>query len=73
MIQIKKSYVLELTETQARELYEFLRGAKDCGHLSTDRDLMLVHNELKKLFDTGIRGTENNLKDYNNIYAPGTK
>jgi hypothetical protein len=55
MIQIKKSYVVELTEEQAKELYEFLRGAKDVGHLSVDRDLILVYNELKKLFDTGIR------------------
>lgn len=55
MIQVKKSYVLELTEQQAKELYEFLRGAKDVGHLHTDKDLILVYNELKKLFDTGIR------------------
>lgn len=55
MIEIKKSYVLELTEQQAKELYEFLWGAKDCGHLSTDRDLVLVYHELKKLFDSGIR------------------
>ena len=55
MIQVKKSYVLELTEQQAKELYEFLRGAKDVGHLSVDRDLILVYNELKKIFGGGIR------------------
>ena len=55
MIQVKKSYVLELTETQAKELYEFLRGAKDVGHLSVDRDLILVYNELKDIFGGGIR------------------
>ncbi len=38
MIEIQKNYklTLTLTEQQAKELYEFLRGAKDCGHLSTD-------------------------------------
>ena len=29
MIQIKKSYVLELTEEQARELYLFLKTERD--------------------------------------------
>jgi hypothetical protein len=55
MIKISKTYHLALTEQQAKELYEFLRGAKDCGHLSTDRDLVLVYHELKKLFAVGIR------------------
>lgn len=55
MIQVKKSYVLELTEQQAKELYEFLRGAKDVGHLSVDRDLILIYNELKDIFGGGIR------------------
>lgn len=72
MIEIQKNYKLTLTEQQAKELYEFLRGAKDCGHLSTDRDLILVYHELKNLFDTGIRSTENS-KDYKHLYAPGTK
>ena len=55
MIEKQISYKIEFTETQAKELYEFLRGAKDVGHLSVDRDLILVYNELKKLFDSGIR------------------
>jgi hypothetical protein len=55
MIEKQISYKIEFTEQQAKELYEFLRGAKDVGHLSVDRDLILVYNELKKLFDTGIR------------------
>lgn len=55
MIETLKSYKLTLTETQAKELYEFLQGAKNVGHLSVDRDLVLVYNELKKLFDSGIR------------------
>ena len=55
MIKITKTYNLALTEQQAKELYEFLRGAKDVGHLSVDRDLILVYNELKKIFGVGIR------------------
>jgi len=55
MIEKQISYKIEFTEQQAKELYEFLRGAKDVGHLSVDRDLILVYNELKKLFDNGIR------------------
>ena len=55
MIEVQKQYKLTLTEQQAKELYEFLRGAKDVGHLSVDRDLILVYNELHKIFGVGIR------------------
>ena len=53
MIEIQKNYKLTLTEGQVKELYEFLRGAKDVGHLHTDKDLILVYNELKQLFESG--------------------
>ena len=55
MIQIKKSYVLELTEEQAKELYRLLQTERDSGCLTPDKELVLVYHELKKLFDTGIR------------------
>ena len=55
MIQVEKLYTVKFTEQQALELYEFLRREKDIGHLTTDYELVLVYNELKKLFDTGIR------------------
>ena len=55
MIELKKSYVIEFTENQAQELYQLLRLQKDTGHLTTDHDIILVYNELRKLFDTGIR------------------
>jgi hypothetical protein len=55
MIKLKKSYVVELTEQQARELYELLNTERRSGHLTVDHELTLVHNELKDLFDTGIR------------------
>ena len=49
MIELKKSYVVEFTEQQAKELYEFLREAKDFGHLHMDKDLILIYNELEKI------------------------
>jgi hypothetical protein len=55
MIQIEKNYKLTLTERQARELYELLNTERRSGHLTVDHELTLVHNELKDLFDTGIR------------------
>jgi hypothetical protein len=55
MIEVKKSYVLELTETQAKELYQLLRTERDSGCLTPDKELVLVYHELKKLFDSGIR------------------
>jgi len=54
MIEVKKSYVLELSEQQARELYQLLRTEKDSGCLTPDKELKLVYHELKDLFDTGI-------------------
>jgi plasmid replication initiation protein len=55
MIEVKKSYVLELSEQQVRELYQLLRTEKDSGCLTPDKELKLVYHELKDLFDTGIR------------------
>ena len=55
MIKLKKSYVVELTEQQAKELYELLRTEKESGCLTVDKDLVLVYNELKQLFGTAIR------------------
>jgi hypothetical protein len=55
MIKLKRSYVVELTEQQAKELYELLRIEKESGCLTVDKDLVLVYNELKNIFGTGIR------------------
>ena len=55
MIEIQKNYKLTLTEEQAKELYQFLRTEKDIGRLGVDKDLKLIYDELKNLFDTGIR------------------
>jgi hypothetical protein len=56
MIETKKSYVVELSEEQTRQLYNLLQFNKErltigCGY----DDLRELHNELKNLFDTGIR------------------
>jgi hypothetical protein len=55
MIKISQTYHITLTEQQARELYELLNTERRSGHLTVDHELTLVHNELKYLFDTGIR------------------
>ena len=55
MIEIQKNYKITFTEQQARELYELLNTERRSGHLTVDHELTLVHNELKDLFDTGIR------------------
>ena len=55
MIEIQKNYKLTLTENQAQELYQFLRTEKDIGRLGVDKDLKLIYDELKELFETGIR------------------
>ena len=53
MIEVKKSYIVELSEQQVKELYALLKLQKDTGHLTTDHEIVLVYNELKKLFDSG--------------------
>ena len=58
MIEIKKSYVVELQEDQARQLYNLLQSVKQQDQFSYGGlydDLRELHNELKKLFDSGIR------------------
>ncbi len=58
MIEVQKQYKLTLTEDQARQLYDLLRTEKDCGGLGSDgrlSDLRTIHNELRVLFDNGIR------------------
>jgi hypothetical protein len=55
MIEIQKNYKLTLTEQQAKELYKLLLSAKHTEHITHDNELVLVYNELKKIFDSGIR------------------
>jgi hypothetical protein len=55
MIKISKTYHLALTEDQAKELYQLLRTEKDSGCLPPDKELVVVYDELKNLFDIGIR------------------
>ena len=55
MIEIQKNYKLTLTEGQAQELYGLLKLQKGSGRLTTDHELVLVYDELKNLFDTGMR------------------
>ena len=55
MINVEKLYTIKLTEGQALELYQFLQTEKDIGRLGVDKDLKLIYDELKELFETGIR------------------
>jgi uncharacterized protein YPO0396 len=55
MIQLQKNYVITLTEEQAKELYHILQSAKDVGSLDINKEIILVYNDLKGIFDTGIR------------------
>ena len=54
MIKIQKTYHLALTEDQARELYLLLKTERDMD-VSRLKELAPVCDELKKLFDSGIR------------------
>ena len=58
MIETLKSYKLTITEEQARQLYQLLLDTKDNGNLKFDGrfvELRPLYEELKNLFDIGIR------------------
>ena len=58
MIEVQKQYKIQFTEDQARQLYTLLLYTKDTGDLKHDGryvELRPLYEELKKLFDTGIR------------------
>ena len=56
MIKISKTYHLALTEDQARQLYRLLQSSsKEFSYGERYDELRFLHDELKKLFDSGIR------------------
>ncbi len=58
MIEIEKQYKIQFTEQQAKELYTLLLYTKDTGDLKHDGryvELRPLYEELKNLFDSGIR------------------
>ena len=55
MIKKQINYTIEFTEQQTKELYQLLRTEKDSGCLTTDKELVLIYNELRNLFDGGVR------------------
>jgi len=76
MIEVQRNYKLTLSEEQMRQLFNLLGRDKELLSINSGYDeLRTVYNELKKIFDSGIRSTESfeSAKDYNHIYAPGTK
>jgi hypothetical protein len=54
MIEITKNFKFTLTENQARQLYNLIHQ-EHVSYGSQYDDLRELHNELKKLFDTGVR------------------
>lgn len=58
MIQVKKSYVVELSEEQARQLYKVLQSAKSQDQFtygSSYDELGILYDALKNELDCGIR------------------
>jgi hypothetical protein len=56
MIEIQKNYVVTLTEERARQLYFMLQSNKELLITGAGYDeLRELYNELKQLFDSGIR------------------
>jgi uncharacterized protein YpuA (DUF1002 family) len=56
MIEIQTNYKLTLTEEQLGQLFNLLGHNKDLLAINNGYDeLRTVHNELKKIFDSGVR------------------
>jgi uncharacterized protein YpuA (DUF1002 family) len=55
MIEIQKNYKITFTEEQARQLYRLLQSTKEFSYGERFDELGFLHDELKKLFDSGIR------------------
>jgi len=56
MIEIQKNYKITFTEDQARQLYRLLQSSsKEFSYGERFDELGFLHDELKKLFDNGIR------------------
>ena len=56
MIQVEKLYTVKFTEDQARQLHSMLKSNKELLDIGSGYDeLRPIYNELKKLFDTGVR------------------
>ena len=55
MIQIEKNYKITFTEDQAQQLYRLLQSSKEFSYGERYDELGFLHDELKKLFDSGIR------------------
>lgn len=51
MIKQKISYTVEFTEEQLKELYNILRNQKDDGRLTHMDEIILIYQELQKMFE----------------------
>jgi Leu/Phe-tRNA-protein transferase len=58
MIEIQKSYKITLTYEQVRQLFVLLQTQKETEHfayMGQYNELRSLYDELKKIFDSGIR------------------
>jgi hypothetical protein len=56
MIEIQTNYKLTLSEEQLRQLFNLLGQNKDLLTINNGYgELRTVHNELKKILDSGVR------------------
>jgi hypothetical protein len=55
MIEIQRNYKLTLSEDQAQQLYRLLQSTKEFSYGERYDELGFLHDELKKIFDSGIR------------------
>ena len=58
MIEVAKNYKITLTEEQGRQLHQLLQETKfihEASYVERYSDLRELRDELKQLFDSGIR------------------
>ena len=55
MIEVQKNYKITFTEEQARQLYRLLHSTEGFSYGDRYDELRFLHDELQKLFDTGVR------------------
>lgn len=55
MIEVQKNYKITFTEEQARQLYHLLHSTEEFSYGDRYDELRFLHDELKKIFDIGVR------------------
>jgi len=55
MIEIEKNYKITFTEEQARQLCRLLHSTEEFSYGDRYDELRFLRDELKKIFDIGVR------------------